>query len=246
MTAMLLYRSWLEVRSRAVGSAVVLALLGVATVLRARGTIAGIEAFYGERVSYALYVWLSLPRGYLQFAWIVVALLLGMGGLLREQAFGTAAFTLALPVERWRVVAARAAVGAVAAAVLAALPLLLVALLSPLAGYGFPLAQALLFAAVLGGVGMVFYGLGFLLSHLFRGEYTAPAVGLGIVGVFWVATRTPALHPYDVFRVMSGAPFMDEHTLFIVRAPWTAIAASLAVFCTTVAASALLVRRRDF
>jgi hypothetical protein len=92
----------------------------------------------------------------------------------------------------------------------------------------------------------VFYGLGFLLSHLFRGEYTGPAVGMGIVGVFWVLTRTPRLHPYDVFRVMSGAPFMDERTLFIVRPPWPAVVASLAVCCAAVAASALLVRRRDF
>jgi hypothetical protein len=243
---MLLYRGWLELRARAVGSAVVLALLAAATVLRARGTIGELEGFYGERISYALYVWLSLPRGYLQFTWIVAALLLGMGGLLREQALGTAGFTLALPVARWRVVVSRAAVGALACAVLAAVPMLMVALLSPLAGYRYPPGQALLFAAVVGGVGMVFHGLGLLLSHLFRGEYTAPALGLGIAGLLWVATRTPLLHPYDVFRVMSGAPFMDETTLWIVRPPWAAIAASLAVFCATVAASVFLVRRRDF
>jgi ABC-2 type transport system permease protein len=246
MTRMLLYRSWLEMRSRALSAAAVLAMLAGATVLRAPGTIAGLERFHGERVSYALYVWLSLPKGWLQFLWILIALLLGMGGLLREQALGTAAFTLALPVARWRIVAARAAVGAGVAVVLGIIPLLLVTVLSPLAGYAFPLRQALLFAATMTGVGMVFYGLGFLLSHLFRGELTAPVMGMGIVAAFWVLTRLPLFHPYDVFRLMSGAPFMDEDTLWIVASPWPAIAASLAATAALVAASAMLMRRRDF
>jgi ABC-type transport system involved in multi-copper enzyme maturation permease subunit len=246
MFATLLYRSWLEVRSRVVSAAVALALLGVATVLRAPATIAALEAFHGERVSYALYVWLSLPRGWLQFTWIVVALLLAMGGLLREQALGTAGFTLALPVRRSRIVAARALVGAASAAVLAAIPLLLVTVLSPLAGYAFPLREALLFTATTAGVGMVFYGLGFVLSHLFRGEYTAPAVGLGLIGVAWVLTRLPLLHPYDVFRVMNGAPYLDETTLRFARLPLPGVVAGMMVFATMAVASMLLVRRRDF
>ncbi|HEX8906451.1 MAG TPA: ABC transporter permease subunit, partial [Longimicrobiaceae bacterium] len=246
MMAMLLYRCWLEVRSRVLSAAAVLALLSIATVLRAPGTIAALEQFHGERVSYGLYVWLSLPHGWLQFTWILVALLLGMGGLLREQALGTAGFTLALPVSRWRIVAARAVVGAAAAAVLAAIPMALVALLSPLAGYAFPARQAFLFSITVAGVGMVFYGLGFLLSHLFRGEYTSPALGMGIVGALWVITRTPAFHEYDLFRVMSGGEALDHTNFFLPGLPWLAVAASLAAFAAMVAASALLVRRRDF
>jgi hypothetical protein len=246
MFAMLLYRSWLEVRPRVVSAAVALALLGVATVLRAPGTIAALEAFHGERVSYALYVWLSLPRGWLQFTWIVVALLLAMGGLLREQALGTAGFTLSLPVRRREIVAARAVVGAASAAALAAIPLLLVTILSPLAGYAFPLREALLLTATTAGVGMAFYGLGLVLSHLFRGEYTAPAIGLGIVGVAWVLTRLPLFHPYDLFRVMNGMPYLDETTLRFERLPVDGVAAGLAAFAALVAASMLLVRRRDF
>jgi len=246
MTRMLLYRSWLEMRSRALSAAAVLGLLAGATVLRAPGTIAGLERFHGERVSYALYVWLSLPKGWLQFLWILVALLLGMGGLLREQAMGTAGFTLSLPVARWRIVAARAAVGAAAASVLALIPMLLVAMLSPLAGFAFPLRQALLFGALTAGVGMVFYGLGILLSHLMRGEHAAPAVGIGLVGALWVATRLPAFQCCDVFAVMSGKPYMDHHTFHLPGLPWPALAASLAVFAGMVALSALLVRRRDF
>jgi ABC-2 type transport system permease protein len=169
-----------------------------------------------------------------------------VGGLRREEALGTAGFTLSLPVPRWRIVAARAVAGAGAGIALAAIPMLIVTLLSPLAGYAFPLGQALLFAATTAGVGMIFYGFGFLLSHLFRGEYTAPAIAMGIVGLFWVITRTRQFHPYDIFRVMSGAPFMDERTLYVTAMPWLAISISLAVFAVLVGGSAVLVRRRDF
>lgn len=246
MTRMLLYRCWLEVRGRFVASAAVMALLGVATVVRAPETIGGLERFHGEPVPYALYVWLSLPHGYQQFTWILAALLLAMGGLLRERALGTAGFTLSLPVARWHIVAARAAVGAAAAAVLALVPLVLVAALSPLAGYAYPLRPALLLAVLLAGVGMVFYGLGFLLSHLGGGEHTAPAVGIGIVGVLWVLTRLPPFAPYDVFAVMSGKPYLDRHTFYLPGLPWDALAASLAVFAAMIAASALIARQRDF
>jgi hypothetical protein len=246
MTRMLLYRSWLEIRARWVAAAVILAVLGAATVLRARETLDGLERFHGERLPYAFYVWLSLPHGYLQFVWILAALLLGMGGLLREQAMGTAGFTLALPIARWRIVAARAVVGAGAAAVLAVVPMLLVAMLSPLAGFAFPPRQALLFGALTAGVGMVFYGLGFLLSHLLRGEHAAPAVGIGIAGVLWVVTRLPLLQCCDVFAVMSGKPYMDHRTFHLPGLPWAALAASLAVFAGMVALSAMLMRRRDF
>jgi hypothetical protein len=159
---------------------------------------------------------------------------------------GTAGFTLSLPVARWRVVAARAVVGAAAAAVLAFIPLVLMSVLSPLAGYAYPLRQALLLAVLLAGVGMVFYGLGFLLSHLATGEHTAPAVGIGLVGVLWVLTRLPRFAAYDVFAVMSGKPYLSRQTFYLPHLPWTALAASLAVFAAMVAASALITRQRDF
>ena len=79
---MLIRKAWLESKTRFLAAAVILTVLGLSTVLRAPATIAGWERIHrGEQMSYALYVWLSLPHGFLQFLWIIAAVLLGLGGL---------------------------------------------------------------------------------------------------------------------------------------------------------------------
>lgn len=247
-TGQLLRKAWLETRGRFLGAAIVLSLLGLATVARADATIAGWERFHaGEAMPYALYVWLSLSHGYLQFIWIICAILLGLGGLVREQARGTAGFTLALPVSRAALVWTRAAVGAAQAAALALLPEAMVALLSPLAGYQYSFAQALLFALLIAGGGMVFYALGFLLSHLIAGEYAAPGVGLGLAAAYYVIAKLPGMESFNVYGLMTGARYMIGKTYSLGAGyplgpllVWLAIAAGL------IACSARIVARRDF
>jgi hypothetical protein len=57
--------------------------------------------------------------------------MLALGGLRREHAAGTAAFTLALPVSRMRLGAVRVATGWLQVGALACIPLLIVPALSP-------------------------------------------------------------------------------------------------------------------
>jgi hypothetical protein len=212
----LLLKAWLETRGRFLAAAAVLSLLGVSTVVRAEGTIAGWEHFHGgEEMPYALYVWLSLSHGYLQFIWIICAIILGLGGLLREHSLGTAGFTLALPVSRRAIVLTRAAVGAAEAVLLALIPELIVALLSPLAGRTYPVAEALLFASLIAGGGLVFYALGFLLSHLLAGEYAAPSAGLAIAAAWYLLTKLPELDPLNVYKLMTGAEYMVGKTYLL-------------------------------
>ena len=104
---------------------------------------------------------------------------------------GTAGFTLSLPLTRGSLVVSRAIVGAVEAFALALIPGLIVALFSPLTGYSYPLGQAFLFGVLMAGGGMIFYALGFLLSHILRGEYAAPGIGLAIAAAIYVITRLP-------------------------------------------------------
>src|SRR5215212_7072507 len=123
MTHTLLWKAWLETRGRFLSAVVVLTILGTSTVLRAPATIAGWESVHTtERMSYAMYVWLSLSHGFLQFLWIVAVVILGLGGLLRERSAGSSAFTLSLPVPRSAHVVARAYVGAAEATVLGFIP----------------------------------------------------------------------------------------------------------------------------
>ena len=245
---MLLRKAWLETRVRFLASAAILAMLGVSTALRARPTIVGWESFHGgERMPYALYVWLSLSHGYLMFYWIICAVLLGLGGLVREEALGTAGFTLSLPVSRPALVVSRALVGAAEAFVLALIPGILVSVLSPLAGYHYPLAQAIGFGVLMACGGMGFYALAFLLSHVFRGEYTAPGIALGLTAAVYVLVKVPELAMLDVFKLMTGAAYMVEGQYVLENTfPVLPLLASLGVASLLVLWSDRIARRHEF
>ena len=245
---MLVRKSWLESRGRFVSAAVVLAILGISTVLRAPATISGWESIHvGEQMSYPLYIWLSLSHGFLQFLWVVAAVILGLGGLIREEALGSSGFSLALPVSRRAHVLTRAGVGAAEAAVLGFIPGLIVVVLSPLIGRSYPLTQALLFAALLVVAGLVFYALGFFLSHVLRGEYAAPAVGMAAIAVFYVLTKLPRFEFLNVFDAMDGKKVLVGRTFYLgSEFPVAVILASLAVALGMVALAVIRVKSRDF
>ncbi|MFL5483191.1 MAG: ABC transporter permease subunit [Gemmatimonadaceae bacterium] len=247
-TRMLFRKAWLESKARFTAAAVVLAILGLSTVLRAPATIAGWESVHrGEQMSYPLYVWLSLPHGFLQFIWIIAAVLLGLGGLLREDAVGSSGFSLSLPVSRHQHVLTRAAVGAAEAILLGFIPLLIVAILSPLIQRSFPLSQALMFATMFVLAGLVFFALGFFLSHLLRGEYSAPAVALAGIAAFYILTRLPRLGSLSVFDAMDGKKVLVDHTFLLgSEFPLVTIVVSLAIATFLIVLSIARANARDF
>ena len=247
-TRMLVRKSWLESRGRFVSAAVVLAILGLSTVLRAPATISGWESIHrGEQMSYPLYIWLSLSHGFLQFLWVVAAVILGLGGLIREEALGSSGFSLSLPVSRRAHVLTRAGVGAAEAAVLGFIPGLIVVALSPMIGRSYPLSQALMFAGLLVVAGLVFYALGFFLSHVLRGEYAAPAVGMAAIAVFYVLTKLPRFEFFNVFDAMDGKKVLVGRTFYLgSEFPVAVILASLAVALGMVALAVIRVKSRDF
>ncbi|MFN2571413.1 MAG: hypothetical protein ABR537_07360 [Gemmatimonadales bacterium] len=247
-TKMLFRKSWLESRGRFIAASVVLAILGVSTVLRAPATIVGWESIHrGEQMSYPLYIWLSLSHGFLQFLWVVAAVILGLGGLIREEALGSVGFSLALPVSRRAHVFARAGVGAVEAIALGFIPGLIVVALSPMIGRSYPLSQAVMFAAMLVLAGLVFYALGFSLSHILRGEYGAPAVAMAAIAAFYVLTKLPRLEFLNVFDAMDGKQVLVGHTFYLgSEFPIAVTVASLAVAAGFVALSVVRVQRYDF
>ncbi|MFL5540974.1 MAG: ABC transporter permease subunit [Longimicrobiaceae bacterium] len=248
MNRMLAWKAWLETRARFAVGAALLAALTIHTVAGGPETAAAIAASHPESTfTYGEYVWLQLHAGFAQAVWIFTALLLAHGGLRRERAAGTAHLTLSLPVGRGRVLLVRTAVCVAELAALALLPALLLAALSPLAGEAYPLADALRFAAAMLGGGLVFFAVGALLAHLFEGEYTAPTVGLGVVGAWFFAGKIPALHWLNAFDLMSGAGHLDEVTLlWETPLPWLGIAASLAAALLLMLAAAALARAADY
>src|SRR3954470_13033078 len=112
---MLLYKSWLESRTRFLLSFLAMAGLGVVFVFfnhDVRTVVADHDVSYGE------YIWKGIFKGQLRDIYVVLALLLGLGGLDRERGHGTTGYTLALPVSRWRLIAARGITGIIETTVL--------------------------------------------------------------------------------------------------------------------------------
>lgn len=239
---MLYYKAWRESRARFLLSA--LAIAGSC----------GFFVFYyeeaqvavaGAAVPYIEYIWRITYKGYLREVFEVFVLFLGMGGLLRERIYGTATFTLGLPVSRGRLLLARGAVGVAEVALLALAPSLLIPGLSPWAHHSYPFSQALQFSLLWIVCGSMLFCFGLFASVLFGGEYSAAVISLiGILGYSYLV-ELPGVERYipDIQDLMSGEgmPYFSADTSRIVGPlPW----ASLSVVVLVAGSLAYLAMRR--
>ena len=119
---MLWYKAWLESRVRFLVSAIVLSAYCVAFVQRARFDFPPLTE---PTLRYSVFVWRGIYNGADTLMFVIVAVMLGLGGLQRERAAGTTSYTLALPVSRLRL-ATRVAVGWIEVAAFASIPVLVV------------------------------------------------------------------------------------------------------------------------
>jgi ABC-2 type transport system permease protein len=175
---MLWYKAWRESRTRFLLSAVTIAGLCVLFVLIQSDARASMDS---EPLTYVGYIWRIIYKGYLRELFILLVLLLGAGGLLRERAYGTASYTLALPISRWRTVVARAVTGVLEVVVLSVLPALVIPALSPVVHQSYPWSQALQFSLLWSVAGALIFSVGFLFSVVFGGEYSAPVVAFVVL-----------------------------------------------------------------
>ena len=97
---MLWYKAWRESRLRFVVSAMTLAAACVLIVAHGRSELAQAQG----SVMYLQYVWVWTYRGGVKNLFLLLTPLLGLGGLLKEKAYGTVTFTLGLPVTRLQLV----------------------------------------------------------------------------------------------------------------------------------------------
>lgn len=201
---MLLYKAWLESRTRFLLSFVAMAgLTGVFVFFNHDVR----NAVTDHDVSYAEYIWKGVFKGQLRDIYVVLALLLGMGGLGREQAHGTAEYTLALPVSRWHLIAVRGLAGVIEVTVMSFLPASLVPALSPFVHEFYSWGQALPFAVLWTVGGVLIFAMGFLTSVLFSGEYSAPIAAIIFLFVYSITTDLPGMERYivDIHDTMNGS-----------------------------------------
>src|SRR5712671_3448407 len=174
----------------------------------------------------------------------MVALVLSLGGLRRERAAGSAGFTLALPVGRVQMLATRAVTGLAEMTALTLIPALIIPTLSPvIAHQTYPILQAFRFGVLFMSWGAVWFGIGFMWSVLFAGEYTAAVVSLltpfaYIVVYANVSGGGRRFLSANPFVFMSGMEHFTNGTSTLTGAlPWIEIAVLAGVASALIAAA---------
>jgi ABC-2 type transport system permease protein len=240
------YKAWLETRGRFLACLITLTLFCFIFVHHAQEI-----AFRGDGLSRPggpadfrrlLYV----NQQFLVIMWVVSAVLLGMGGLVREKAVGVSTFTLSLPVSRARLFAVRVATGIFQAAALAILPWCAVFLASSSAGMPIRVSQVSSYILLLLGGGLSYLAMAILVSSFVEGEYTAPAISFGVVLLTAIAFDA-WLRPFSLWRLIAGDLSIDRHTFLLSPAfPWRGITLSLAAALLMFLLALHRIRRRDF
>ncbi len=236
---MLWYKAWLETRSR-----FLLSLLGMVVLCSYIIYHGNKEAMPYTKLNYYNFV-IHSGHTMLCMMWALAITLLTMGGLLREKAVGTAAFTLSLPVSRAWLMGVRIAVGLLEAMALAVVPWCAMFVTTVTTGKALP--QAGFYLALLLGGGVVFFGMGLLVSSLVEGEYTAPVVSFGIMLAMTIVMTDGALRAMSPLGFMNGVDYYDRHTgLLTGGIPWQHIALSAGFAAVLVVTSVAAMRRREF
>ena len=200
---MLFYKAWLESRTRFLLSLVTLAGLSAVFVFLNHDVRA---AIIDHDVTYQDYIWRSIFKGHLRDMFVMLSLMLGMGGLERERSYGTTGFTLALPIPRWRFAAARGLAGMIETAVLAFLPAVIVPLLSPLAAQSYSWGTSLEYGLLWTVGGLLIFAIGFLASIVFIGEYSAPIAAIALLVAYSFTADLPGVERFvvDIHDTMNG------------------------------------------
>jgi len=247
---MLWYKMWRESWIRfAISAAALLWMCGAVVLLQQQ-----VRAHADEPLSYAHYIWSAVYKANVLDLYILLVIVLGLGGMLQERAQGTAGFTLALPVSRWRLIAVRAVMGWAQVALLALLPALLIPLLSPFVGEAYPFVLALQFSVLWAGCGMVIFALTFFLSSVLSGAYSPAIASVAGLIACSVLAELPLLqgHPaLDFLGTMHGAQLSTVHgetslTAFASPLPWLSLGLYALVALCLIGVAGGITARRDF
>jgi ABC-2 type transport system permease protein len=238
---MLWYKTWLETRTRFIVCLLGMVFICAYTVIH--GDLLA-QPYSGVGYYYSV---LNGGQQLLTLMWILAVTVLTMDGLVRELHAGTAAFTLALPVSRNRILLARMTFILLQAWILLTVPSAVMFFLGSVFGKAHSVEQALFHYLLQIGGGVLFFAISGLCSAVIEGQYTAPAASLGISITLLVLLNEGRARNFNPFFCMIGADRLDRETgLLQGSIPWL----SLTVFAGTAIALAaigvLAARRRDF
>src|SRR5262245_13272216 len=106
---LLSYKTWRESRVRVGLFAAMLLFFSMRSIVRARTDFPPPEL---PSLTYGMLVWANNYGNLSPVLFVIMCLMLALGGLQRERAYGTTSFTLSLPVTRFQLLAARTGMGA--------------------------------------------------------------------------------------------------------------------------------------
>ena len=247
-SAPLLWKAWCESRGRFFSALVLLTSLVVYAVLTSPGFLARYNAHFPDKpLLYSVYVWTGLFNRTLQVWWVLVAIVVALGGLAREKATGVALFSLALPIKRLHFFLIRAAMAWAESIVLGVVSALLIPSLSLLVGETYPFSQALAFGLWMSVAGFVILAFGLLLSEMFEGEFTAPVVGLCTLTAIFLGYKSHTFRGWNIFDVMSATASINPQTQLLTGTfHWFDLAACLLFSNVLLFAAGAVVKTRDF
>jgi ABC-2 type transport system permease protein len=233
------YKAWLETRARFLTSLATLVIFCAVFVGHAQSLI---RPQWKSDFNRLLFV----NQQFVVIIWVLAVVLLGMGGIVREKVIGTSSLTLSFPVSRARLLSIRVGMGVLQAVALAVVPWITVCVVLWLAGKPFGIDQIGSYVLLLIGGGLVYFAMAVLVSSLIAGEYTAPALAIGLA-LLSAIVFDAWFRRFNLWRLVTGDLSIDRSTFLLSRhLPLPGLVASLLVAVLLVLASISIVRRRDF
>jgi ABC-2 type transport system permease protein len=238
---MLWYKAWLETRTR-----FLLSLFGILG-------LCSLSVLHGERQAepwtpraYHNYI-LSDGYGMLAIMCVLSVTLLMMGGLLREQALGTASFTLSLPVSRRRHMLVRIGLGAAQALVIAVVPAVAMYVIASVCSAPFSVSQNLFRLILLLTGGAVFFAIAILITSLVPGEYTPPVVAFGVLLLTSATLGDAKTRLFSPLAFMIGSEYLDHNSnLLVGPIPWIGVAGWFFLAALLIWLAVCIIETREF
>ena len=199
---------------------------------------------------YPFFLWHFVYAEMFQKIWVILAVLLGIGGLPREAAHGTAGFTLSLPVSRLTIFATRAIVAVAELFALAVVALVAIVAGSRVMALPYPVQHGVTHLAVMFLGGLVFLAASLCVTELVEGEHTPALVGLGGVGLLYFVMQpyvdgapvTGLAIPFAIPKLMAGPADITS----LGDVVWPGMLASLVAAAMFVGVAVHRTRQRDY
>jgi hypothetical protein len=258
---MLWHKAWLETRGRFLAGLALSLIVGIGVIYDFRATErllplvrnmdpaaldtsgpigAALKEGIAAQQTFRGFVWWQWYRQNLTFLVVIFSALLGAGGLLAKSG-GATLFTLSLPVSRTRLIGTRAAVGLAELLVLAIVPSLWMALLSPSIGQSYSIVDVLAHGFCMFVVGSVFFSLAALLSNDYTDVWRPVLIACVIAAALGMLEYVPEIGRFGMFHVMNGERYYRTAAL-----PWIGLLINGGIAAALLRTAAVNLARRDF